>query len=131
MNVPDSALVLAQMQDGGGAGGSIIFLLIWLLVVVVVIAGLWKTFVKAGKPGIVSIIPIVNMVFLLEIAGRPIWWIILFFIPLVNLIILIVVSIDVARKFGKGPAFGLGLAFLGMIFYPILGFGDAEYSPNA
>ncbi len=131
MNVSDPALVLAQMQDGGGGGVGFVFLLIWLLVLVVVIAGFWKTFVKAGKPGIVSIIPIANIVFLLEIAGRPIWWVILFFIPLVNLIIVIVVSIDVARKFGKGPGFGLGLAFLGMIFYPILGFGDAKYSPNA
>ena len=131
MNLPNLTLVLAQMEGGSGGGGGFVVLLVWLVVVVAAIAGLWKTFVKAGKPGITAIIPIVNVVFLLEIAGRPIWWVLLFFIPLVNLIIAIVVSLDVARKFGKGPGFGLGLAFLGFIFYPILGFSDAQYSPNA
>ena len=40
-------------------------------------------------------------------------------------------AIDVAKHFGKGTGFGLGLAFLGAIFYPILGFGDATYGPSA
>ena len=49
------------------------------------------------------------------------------FIPFVNFVVLIMLSIDVAKKFGKGVGFGLGLAFLGIIFFPILGFGSAEY----
>jgi hypothetical protein len=48
-------------------------------------------------------------------------------IPFVNFIVLIILSIDVAKSFGKGTGFGLGLAFLSLIFYPILGFGDAKY----
>ncbi|MCC6123524.1 MAG: signal peptidase I [Pirellulales bacterium] len=104
-------------------------LIIWLLVMVLVIAGFWKTFTKAGKPGWGAIIPIYNVILLLEIAGRPIWWIILLFIPIVNLVVSIIVAIDVAKNFGKGTGFGLGLAFLGFIFYPILGFGDARYQP--
>ncbi len=115
-------------QEGGGAGGGII-MLIWLAIVVGVIAGVWKTFAKAGKPGWGAIIPIYNVILLLEIAGRPIWWIILLLIPVVNLVVAIIVAIDVARNFGKGTGFGLGLAFLGFIFYPILGFGDARYQP--
>ena len=98
-----------------------------LAVMIVGIAGLWKTFEKAGKPGWAAIVPIYNMVVMLEIAGRPLWWIILFFIPLVNFIILIIVAVDIAKAFGKGTGFGLGLAFLGFVFYPILGFGDARY----
>lgn len=123
-----NALFLAQQDaDGGGGLGGALFMIIWLALVVLVIAGFWKTFVKAGKPGWGSIIPIYNVILLLEIAGKPIWWIILMFIPFVNIVVAILVSIDVAKNFGKGPGFGLGLAFLGFIFYPILGFGDARY----
>ncbi len=117
-------------QSGGGGGGAIfmtLIMLFWLAVVVLVIAGFWKTFVKAGKPGWASIIPIYNLIVLLEIAGRPIWWVILMLIPLVNFVIHILISIDIAKAFGKGAGFGLGLAFLGPIFYPVLGFGSAQY----
>jgi len=107
----------------GAIGG-----LIYLAVIVLVIAGMWKVFTKAGKPGWACIVPIYNIIVLLEIAGRPIWWIVLLFIPIVNFIVLILLGIDVAKGFGKGTGFGLGLAFLGFIFYPILGFGDATYS---
>jgi len=64
----------------------------------------------------------------LRIAGRPGWWIILLLIPIVGLVIAIVVSIDFARKFGKGAGFAMGLVFLGLIFYPILAWGSAQYS---
>lgn len=101
--------------------------LIYLAIVIGVIAGIWKTFVKAGKPGWAAIIPIYNLIVLLEIAKKPIWWFLLMLIPIVNFIIAIIVMIEVAKAFGKGTGFGLGLAFLGFIFFPILGFGDAEY----
>ncbi len=127
MNLESSTL-LAQ-QDGGGGIGGLIMMLIWLAVVVAIVAGVWKTFTKAGQPGWACLIPIYNVIVLLEIAGRPIWWIILFLVPVVNFVVSIIVSIDVAKNFGKDALFGLGLAFLGFIFYPILGFGDARYQP--
>jgi len=133
MNQLDHAFLLAQ-EGGGGAGAAAvgaIFMIIWLAVVVFVIAGMWLTFTKAGKPGWGAIVPIYNMILLLEIAGKPIWWVILFLIPFVNFVILIIVCIDVAKNFGQGAGFGLGLAFLGFIFYPILGFGSAQYKPVA
>ena len=101
--------------------------LIYLALLVLAIAGGWKMFVKAGKPGWGIIIPIYNLILLLEIAERPTWWIILFFIPIANLIVAILMYIEVAKKFGKSEAFGVGLALLGFIFMPILGFGDAKY----
>ncbi|MEW6364709.1 MAG: DUF5684 domain-containing protein [Acidobacteriota bacterium] len=113
-------------QSGGGLGGPV-FLVIWLAIVVVGLAGLWKTFTKAGKPGWACIIPIYNVIVMLQIAGRPGWWFFLLLIPVVNFVIAIIVSIDLARAFGKGTGFGLGLLLLGMIFYPILGFGSAQY----
>ena len=101
--------------------------IIWLAVLVAIIAGVWKTFVKANQPGWASIVPFYNMYIMLVIAGKPGWWIILMLIPIVNLIVGIIASIAVAQKFGKGTGFGIGLALLGFIFYPILGFGSAKY----
>jgi hypothetical protein len=73
----------------------------------------------------------VNVYTLLKIAGRPGWWLLLLLIPLVNLIIGILLALDLAKSFGKGAGFGLGLAFLGPIFYPILGYGSATYKGPA
>ncbi len=111
------------------SGGVGVLLVVTTMIVMVV--GIWKAFAKAGKPGWGAIVPIYNVILLVEIAGRPIWWIFLLLIPGINLFFLIIVSIDVANKFGEGRGFGLGLAFLPWIFYPILGFGDAEYQPHS
>lgn len=88
---------------------------------------MWKIFVKAGKPGWAAIIPIYNIVMELEIIGRPWWWVLLMFVPLVNVVIAIIVLFDLAKVFGKGTGFGFGLLFLSFIFIPILAFGDARY----
>jgi Family of unknown function (DUF5684) len=87
----------------------------------------WKVFTKAGQPGWGSLIPIVNVYFLCKVAGRPGWWVILFILPCVNIFAIIVVCLDVAKAFGKGTGFTIGLILLPFIFYPILGFGDAAY----
>jgi Family of unknown function (DUF5684) len=116
------------METSTSGGMGVFGMLIYLAIIVVIIAGMWKVFVKAGKPGWASIVPIYNIIVLLEIAGKPLWWIILLFIPIVNLVILVLIAIEIAKAFGKGTGFGLGLAFLGFIFYPILGFGDAVYT---
>ena len=122
--------VLAQdYQEPSAAAGIFggVMLIVWLAVALLVIAGIWKTFVKAGEPGWACIIPIYNIIVLLKIAGRPLWWFILLLIPLVNFIVAIIVCIDVAKRFGQGTGFGIGLALLPFIFYPILGFGSATY----
>ena len=98
---------------------------------VAVIAGFWKVFTKAGKPGWASIVPIYNVYVMLQIAGRPGWWLLLFVIPLVNIVIGILVAIDIAKSFNKSAGYGIGLALLGFIFYPMLGFSDARYAGPA
>lgn len=100
---------------------------IWIAVAVVTLIALWKVFTKAGQPGWASIVPIYNIYIMTVIAGKPAWWIVLFFIPIANLIAAIIVNIAMAERFGKGAGFGLGLAFLPMIFAPILAFGSAKY----
>lgn len=113
---------------GGGLavfGG--LFMLFWLAVVVVMIAAVWKVFTKAGQPGWAAIVPIYNLIVLMKIVGRPTWWVVLFFIPLVNFVVGILLCIDLARSFGQGTGFGIGLLLLAPIFYLILGFGSARY----
>lgn len=126
----DALTLLAQSSGGGGGLGGAIFGLIWLGILVLVIAGGWKMFTKAGQPGWGIIIPIFNLYLMIEIAERPAWWLILFFIPIVNIIVGFIVMKDIAERFGKGIGFALGLMFLGFIFIPILGFGSAEYTPQ-
>jgi ABC-type sulfate transport system permease subunit len=133
----DTAALLAQVEysysdtSQGQAPGPV-FWICWLAFAVLMIAALWKVFSKAGHPGWAAIIPIVNTYFLCKVAGRPGWWIILIFIPFVNFIIWIILCIDVAKNFGKGAGFGIGLLLLPFIFFPILGFGSAQYQgPSA
>ena len=98
------------------------------LLVIVVAAGLWKMFDKAGHPGWACLVPFYNVYIMLKIAGRPGWWLLLFFVPLVNIVIQIIVAIDIAKAFGQGTAFGFFLNFLlGGIGYVILGFGNYQY----
>ncbi len=101
--------------------------IVMLVILITVIAGIWRVFSKAGQPGWGVLIPIYNVYLMCKIAQRPGWWLLLMFVPIVNLIIAITLSIGIARNFGKGAGFGLGLAFLGFIFYPILGFSGARY----
>ena len=102
-------------------------MIIQLAILVAVIAGGWKMFEKAGEPGWAFIVPIYNIVVLMKIAGRPVWWIVLLFIPIANIIVAFLMWIDVAKSFGKSAGFGIGLTVLGFIFIPMLGFGDAQY----
>jgi uncharacterized protein DUF5684 len=102
----------------------------WVIAVVIIIAAMWRVFIKAGKPGWAAIVPVYNLIVLLQVAGKPVWWVLLLFIPLVNIIVFIVMYAGVARNFGKGIGFTLGLIFLAFIFFPILAWGSAEYSPQ-
>jgi hypothetical protein len=109
------------------AVGSLVALIIWLAVALVFIAAYWTVFQKAGKPGWMSIIPLLNMYVLLKIIGRPGWWLLLMFIPFVNFVILILVRVDLALSFGRGIGFALGLILLSPIFFLILAFGGSRY----
>lgn len=88
---------------------------------------MWKIFAKAGKPGWACLVPFYNLIVLLEIVGRPLWWIVMLLIPFVNLVFVFIIAIDLAKSFGKGTGFAMGLIFLSPIFYLILGFGSARY----
>ena len=99
-------------------------LVIVLACFVIIVAGLWKVFDKAGQPGWTAIIPLVNYFFFAMAAGKPAWWGILMFVPIVNIIVWFILAIALAKRFGRGTGFGIGIALLPIIFIPILGFGD-------
>ncbi|MFM7617123.1 MAG: DUF5684 domain-containing protein [Actinomycetes bacterium] len=111
-------------ESGGGSGLSLI---IMLAIAVIAIVAHWKIFTKAGQKGWTSIIPILNLVVLMKIVKRPLWWVVLMLIPIVNIVILVIVLLDLAKAFGHGVGFALGLIFLGFIFSLILGFGKSTY----
>ena len=119
---------LAQSDNGGGS--AILWLLYIAWVVLYLVAG-WIVFTKAGQEGWKSLIPIYNWYVLMKIVGRPGWWWVLLLIPFVNLVVWIIVSIDLAKSFGKGTGFAIGLILLAPIFYLILAFGDATYQGPA
>lgn len=124
--------IMILAQAGGEQSGSLMAALPGLIFMSVIafalIGGLWKMFEKAGEPGWAAIVPVYNAVVLLKIAGKPAWWIVLFFIPLANLIATFLVAASVSERFGKGLGFTLGLVLLPYVFYPVLGFGKSQYS---
>ena len=95
--------------------------------VVIVIAALWRIYAKAGEPGWTVLAPIYNSIVLLRIVGMSLWWVIPLLIPYVGIIVSIIVCIKLARAFGKGGGFAMGLILLPFVFIPILGFGSATY----
>lgn len=101
--------------------------IVYAAVILFELAAGWRIFTKAGRPGWAIIIPIYNAYVLLKIVGRSGWWLILFLIPIVNIVAYLIVSVDLAKSFGKGAGFGIGLFLLSVIFTPILGFGSAPY----
>lgn len=103
------------------------FLLFFLMFIVIAIAGMWRVFEKAGQPGWAAIIPIYNIYIMTKIGGKPGYWTALCFIPIVNYVILIWLTNMISKSFGKDEGFTVGLLILGFIFWPVLGFGSAEY----
>ena len=114
------------------AGIGATFIIIYLAIAIVAIAGMWKTFEKAGKPGWAAIIPIYNIYIMIEIVGKPTIWLLWCIIPCVNIVFSIWLINLMSKSFGKEEGFTVGLVLLGFIFWPILGFGSAKYiGPSA
>ena len=103
------------------------YMIFALAIAVVSIVAMWKIFTKAGKPGWAAIVPFYNIYTEFEIAGMNGWMFLLLLIPFVNFIVMIMLYLKLAKAFGKGTGFGIGLIFLNFIFTLILAFGSAEY----
>lgn len=109
---------------GGG------LLIVMLVISLVILISIWKTFKKAGQPGWATLIPIYNTYVLTQIAKLPAYYILLTFIPVVNIYAMFKINIEIAHNFGKSTGFGIILSLFSWIGYPILGFGNATYIDN-
>ena len=119
-----------KMDDAyvaAAAGVMMVYMVILLIVSIISLVGLWKIFVKAGKPGWGAIIPIYNMYCLFEMSFGTGWLFLLCFVPCVNAVMMIIMWIKLAQAFGKGAGYGVGILLVPFIFLPMLGFGDAQY----
>ena len=119
-----------EYSSTGNAPGPL-FWICEIVFIVLMIAAIWKVFSKAGQPGWAAIIPIFNFYIMCKVAGRPGWWLLLMLIPFVNIVIAIILNVDIAKRFGKGVGFAVGMILLPFIFWPILGFGSAQYQGGA
>lgn len=128
MSIPGVSYLLLQDTVPAMQFGVVTWVVVAALLILT-IAGIWRVFQKAGEPGWASIIPIYNMIVLLKVARKPLWWFFLLLIPIINLIVWIIMYVAIARNFGKGVGFAIGMFLLSPIFFPILGFGDAQYQP--
>jgi len=104
-------------------------LLVWAAITVPgALLGWWGVFRKAGRPGWTAVVPIYNVyVLVIHVAQLSLLWFLLCLVPLVQIIAVILVNIEVAKRFGRSEAYGLGLTVIGFVFYPILGLGPARY----
>ena len=105
--------------------------IVYLAVVILMIASMWKIFVKANEPGWAAIIPIYNIIVLLKITGKPIWWIVLFLVPVVSFVAAILIYVSFAKSFGKSTGFAVGMILLPFVFLPMLAFSDSTYQGPA
>ncbi|WP_338791635.1 DUF5684 domain-containing protein [Bernardetia sp. Wsw4-3y2] len=103
------------------------FMLIVVLIQIFIYVCLWKIYEKAGKPGWTALVPIYNLVIMMEIINKPAIWVLYLFIPFYGIYIAIVSVVEFAKVFGKDTGFAIGLILLPIVFYPMLAFGDAQY----
>lgn len=112
--------------------------MLWILIPVsvltfflfTIVVPMWKLYVKAGQPGWKMLIPIYNVYVMTEIAGLPRWTFLGIFVPILNLIVIIIIWYHVSQRFGHGMGYALGSIFLPFIFLPIIGYGDSVYTPS-
>lgn len=123
------AVSSADLQAATAIAGTVtvVYVVVMLVVMVIMISSMWKIFAKAKKPGWASLVPIYNVIVLLEVVGKPAWWVVLMFVPLANAVLMILVSLELAKVFGKGSGFAIGLILFPIIFFPMLAFGGGQY----
>ena len=113
-----------------GPLAALLFLLLGLAFTVFSIIGIWKMFEKADQPGWGILVPIYNLILIVRVAGLPEWMFLLLLIPVVNFAAMIIVSLELRKRFSKGVGFTIGLIFLPALFYALLGFGSDVYRPR-
>ena len=99
------------------------FIIAFIILIVLPYIGLWKLFEKANVPGWKAIIPFYNVYIMIELCGRPKWWILLLLIPVVNFFVAIGITLDFIKSYGKFKfSEQIAAIVLQFIFFPKWGF---------
>ncbi len=93
------------------------WLLFFLIIQVIHFLGAWKLYLKADRKAWEALIPIYNAIVLMKVIKRPTWWVILLFIPIINLLMFPVIWVETARSFGKYSTVDSFIAVLSLGFY--------------
>ena len=103
------------------------WILFFLAIQLIHFGGTWRLYQKAGKQAWEALIPIYNALILMDIIRRPRWWVILLFVPIINLMMFPVIWVETLRSFGKNSPVdtALGLLTFGLYTYRI------NYDDNA
>ncbi|SFW12625.1 signal peptidase I [Sinomicrobium oceani] len=106
--------------------------LFFLILQIVHFAGTWKLYQKAGRKAWEALIPVYNAIVLMKIINRPVWWVILLFIPIINLIMFPVVWVETARSYGRNSTADTWLTILtlGLYIYYINYALEVTYIPE-
>ena len=127
-NETASNVASQSAEFGANMSTALPYLFVYFALLLLVIVAHWEVFAKAGRPGWVIFIPFYNLYVCMKISSKPGWWWVLLCIPFVNIIFSILMMRGLARNFGKGVGFTVGLLLLPIVFWPILAFGDARYN---
>src|SRR6266496_2405011 len=121
----------SHQLTGAEAGVLLVVIMLYFVVIATVVilsaVGMWKAFTKAGKPGWAAIVPIYNTIVMCEIAGAPLWWVIMLFVPLANIVFMVMLTYYFVKSYGKDTGFAVLTIFFPAIMYPVLGFSKAHY----
>jgi hypothetical protein len=128
-------LILASSDNNGMYGMFSTGFSLWGGLIGYVIGGLclMGMFKKAGKPQWAAFVPIYNWIVLLEIIGRPVWWVILLIIPCVSIVAWIILALDIAKSYGQSQGFGVAmgvgilLPVITLVCVLMLSYGPAQY----
>jgi hypothetical protein len=129
---------------GLAIGALLVFALFSLLLYSVIVISAVRLLHKAGEGWWKALIPIYSNVVFLKVIKRPTWWIVFYLVPwivwmipdepvivmvliLPFLVVAIINSFDLAKAFGRGAGFAIGMILLPLIFLPILAFGNSKY----
>jgi signal peptidase I len=105
---------------------SAFYLVIFALIFIGIKVGQWKMYQKAGQPGWAALVPVYSSIIWLKLIGKPLWWVALLFIPVVNVLVLVAMTIELAKAYGKYKlAQHAAALLLPFYFFPRIGFDPA------
>lgn len=117
-------------------GGMFLFFMVLFVAIYVVMAiSLMKIAKRTGtENGWFAWIPILNLILMLQIAQRPMWWLVFFLVPIINIVGIVlsfIIWIDIAKRLGKSAIWGVLAALVPIIFMPYLAFSGEDSPPAA